>query len=152
MSRINYVHVHCALKFAAGPRYEVGAAVFALHCAQVRGPSGLARILPRRDGVMQAVMGAWALAVELSGFVGAAPLALLQLVRFAGILCLFRVVAPRWKRCACVACRNLCACLATSCRALARLIFVHVHCALGCAAGPRLHVGAAVLVPFHAQV
>ena len=88
-------------------------------------------------------MGAWALAVELSGFVGAALFALLHWARFAGILRLFRVVAPRWKRYACVVCRTLFA----SCRALARLNFVHVHCAPGIAAGPRFHVGAAVLAP-----
>ena len=78
MSLIIYVHEHCTLKIAVGPQCQVGAAVFALHCAQVRGPSGHARVLPQRDGVVQAVVGTWALAVELSGFVGAAPFALLH--------------------------------------------------------------------------
>ena len=78
MSQLNYVHVHCAPNFAAGPQFQVWAAVFDLYHAQVRGPSGLARVLPRRNGIVQAVVGAWALAVELSGFVGAAPFALLH--------------------------------------------------------------------------
>ena len=40
--------------FAAGPQSHAGPAVLALSPAQVRGPSGLARILPRGDGVVQA--------------------------------------------------------------------------------------------------
>jgi len=76
MARLIFVHVYCAPNFAAGPRSHVGAAVFAPYCAQVRGPSGLARVLPRRNGIVQAVVGAWALAVEfLSGFVGAVAFA-----------------------------------------------------------------------------
>jgi len=146
------VYESCAPKFAAGPRCQVGAAVFVLYRAQVRGPSGHARVLPRRDGVMQAVVGTWARAVKLSGFVGAAPFELLHSVRFVDILCRFGVVVPRWKRCACVACPNLCVCLAGTCRTLTRLVFVHVHCAPGVAAGPRFHVGTAVLAPYHAQV
>ena len=73
-----FVHVHCTLNFAVGTQFHVGAVVFAPYCAQVRGLSGLARVLPRRNGIAQAVVGAWALAVELSGFVGAAPFASLQ--------------------------------------------------------------------------
>ena len=67
-----YVHERCAPKFAAGPWCQVGAAVFALYRAQVRGPSGLARVLPRRDGVVQVVVGAWTRGAGfLSGFVSA---------------------------------------------------------------------------------
>jgi len=40
--------------FAAVPVLHAGVAFLALSPAQVRGPSGLARILPRGDGVMQA--------------------------------------------------------------------------------------------------
>jgi len=78
MARLNFVHVHCAPNFAVGPWFHVGAADFAPYCAQVRGPGGLARVLPRSNGIVQAVVGAWALAVELSGFVGAADFALLH--------------------------------------------------------------------------
>jgi len=79
MVRLIFVHVYCAPNFAAGPRSHDGAAVFAPYRAQVRGPSGFARVLPRRNGIVQAVVGAWALAVEfLSGFVGAAAFASLQ--------------------------------------------------------------------------
>jgi len=78
MARLIFVHVPCTPNFAAGTRFPVGAAVFAPYRAQVRGLSSLARVLPRRNGIVQAVVGAWALAVELSGFVGAAPFALFQ--------------------------------------------------------------------------
>ena len=78
MARLIFVHVHCTPNFAAGTLFHVGAAVFAPYRAQVRGLSGLARVLPRRNGIVQAVIGAWALAIDLSGFVGAAPFASLQ--------------------------------------------------------------------------
>jgi len=79
MAQLIFVHVYCAPNFAAGPQSHVRAAVFAPYCAQVRGPTGLARVLPRRNGIVQAVVGAWALVVEfLLGFVGAAVFASLQ--------------------------------------------------------------------------
>ena len=79
MAWLIFVHVYCAPNFAAGPQSHVRAAVFAPYSAQVQGPSGLARVFPRRNGIVQAVVGAWALAVEfLSGFVGAAAFASLQ--------------------------------------------------------------------------
>jgi len=68
MAQLIFVHVYCAPNFAAGPQSHVRAAVFAPYRAQIRGPSGLARVLPRRNGIMQAVVGAWALAFK--NFVG----------------------------------------------------------------------------------
>ena len=48
--------------FAPDPQLHAWAAVHALFPAQVRGPSELARVLPRRDGVVRAGAGAWAAA------------------------------------------------------------------------------------------
>ena len=64
MALLIFVHVHCTPNFAAGTRFHVRAAVMGA-AAQVGGLSGLARVLPRRNGIVQAVVGAWALAVEL---------------------------------------------------------------------------------------
>ena len=65
--------------FAAGPQSHAWAAVLALSPAQVRGPSRLARILPRRDGIVQAGLGAWTFAVEfLPVHVGAAAFVVLH--------------------------------------------------------------------------
>jgi len=65
--------------FAAGPQSHAGPAVLALSPAQVRGPSGLARVLLRRDGVVQAGVGAWNFAVEfLPGHVSAAAFVVLH--------------------------------------------------------------------------
>ena len=58
-----FVHVHCTPNFAAGTWFHVWAAVFAPYRAHVRGLSGLARVLPRRNGIVQAVVGTWAQAV-----------------------------------------------------------------------------------------
>ena len=56
--------------FAAGPQSYVGATVLALFPDPVREPGGLARVLPRRDGIVQAGSGVWAFAVWfLSGHV-----------------------------------------------------------------------------------
>jgi len=44
--------------FAAGPPSHVVAAALALSPGQVREPAGLARVLPRRDGIVQAGSGA----------------------------------------------------------------------------------------------
>ena len=56
--------------FAAGPQSHTGAVVLALSPTQVREPAGLARVLPRRDGIVQAGSGAWAFTVWfLSGYV-----------------------------------------------------------------------------------
>ena len=52
------------LDFAAGPQSHAWAAVLAPFPAQVRGPSELARVLPRGDGVVRAGAGAWAAAVD----------------------------------------------------------------------------------------
>ena len=52
----------CVPDFAAGPQSHARAAVLALFPAQVRGQSELARVLPRRDGVVRAGAGAWAAA------------------------------------------------------------------------------------------
>ena len=61
--------------FAAGPRSRAGAVVDAPAHAQVRGPNGRARILSRRNGIVQAVVGAWACGARfLSGFVGVVTL------------------------------------------------------------------------------
>ena len=73
---VNFCACALTLNFAAGTWFHVRAAVFAPYRTQVRGLSGLARVLPRRNGIVQAVVGAWALAVELSGFVGAVSFAL----------------------------------------------------------------------------
>ena len=78
-ARLIFLYAGFGPDFAAGPQSHAWAAVLALSPAQVRGQSGLARVLPRRNGSVQAVVGAWALAVEfLSGFVGAVVFALLQ--------------------------------------------------------------------------
>jgi len=42
------------LNFDAGPPDHAVAAALALSPAQVRGPAGLARVLPRGDGIVQA--------------------------------------------------------------------------------------------------
>jgi len=61
------------------PRPPVGAAVVAPYQAQVRRPSGPARVLPRRNGIVQAVVRTWAQAVDLSsGLLGAVAFALLH--------------------------------------------------------------------------
>jgi len=79
MVRLIFVDVCFVPDFAAGPQSHVGAVVFTPYPAQVRGPSGLARVLPRRNGIMQAGVGAWAFAVEfLSSLVGAAAFVSLQ--------------------------------------------------------------------------
>jgi len=44
--------------FATGPHSHVVSAALALSPAQVREPAGLARFLPRRDGIVQAGSGA----------------------------------------------------------------------------------------------
>jgi len=63
--------------FDVGPHSQVVAAVLALSPAQVREPAGLARVLPRRDGIVQAGSGAWPCAVQfLSGHMVAAVLIL----------------------------------------------------------------------------
>jgi len=48
----------------ASPRSPLGVAVVAPYLAQVQRPSGPARVLPRGDGVVQAVVGAWARGAE----------------------------------------------------------------------------------------
>jgi len=74
-ARSFFVHVYCAPNFAAGPRSPVGAAVVPLYHAQVQGPSGHARVLPRSICIVQAVVGALARAAGLlSGFVGTVAL------------------------------------------------------------------------------
>jgi len=50
--------------FAVDPQSHNGAVVLALFPAQVRRPSGLARVLPRRDGIVQAGSGTWDFAAE----------------------------------------------------------------------------------------
>jgi len=70
MARLIFLDVVFALDFAAGPQSHGGAVVPTLSSAQVQGPSGLARVLPRRNGIVQARSGAWVFAVEfLSGHV-----------------------------------------------------------------------------------
>jgi len=44
--------------FAAGPPDHVVTAALGLSPVQVREPAGLARVLPRRDGIVQAGSGA----------------------------------------------------------------------------------------------
>jgi len=56
--------------FVAVPLSHARAVFLALSPAQVRGPSGLARILLRGDGIVQAGVGAWNFAgAFLSGHV-----------------------------------------------------------------------------------
>jgi len=73
MARLIFLSAGFVPDFAAGPLPYAGATVLALSPAQVRGPSGLARVLPRGDGIVQAGLGAWSFAVEfLPCHVGAA--------------------------------------------------------------------------------
>ena len=68
MARLIFLAAGFVPDFAVGPQSHNRAAVLALLPAQVRGPSDLARVLSRRDGIVQAGSGAWAFAVEfLSG-------------------------------------------------------------------------------------
>jgi len=67
MARLGFVP-----NFAAGPQSHVGEAVLALSLAQVRGPSGLARVLPGRDGIVHAGSGARAVAIK---FLSSLPVA-----------------------------------------------------------------------------
>ena len=62
MARLIHLATGFVPDFAAGPQSHAGATVLALSPAQVREPAGLARVLPRRDGIVQAGSGAWAFA------------------------------------------------------------------------------------------
>jgi len=67
------------LVFAAVPVSHAGVAFLALSPAQVRGPSGLACILPRGDGVVQARVRARNFALAfLPGHMAAAAFAVLH--------------------------------------------------------------------------
>jgi len=50
MARLIFLVAGSVPEFAAGRQSQNGAAVLALFPARVRGPNGLARVLPRRDG------------------------------------------------------------------------------------------------------
>ena len=78
-ARLIFLYTGFGPDFAAGPQAHAWAAVLALSPAQVRGPSGLARILPRRDGIVEAGLGALTFAVEfLPVHVGAAAFVVLH--------------------------------------------------------------------------
>jgi len=64
MAQLIFLDAGFVPDFAAGPQSHVGAAVLALSPAQVRGPSGLARVLPRRDGIVHAGSGTRAVAIN----------------------------------------------------------------------------------------
>ena len=79
MARLIFLDTGFVPDFAAGPQLHARAAVLAPSPAQVRGPSGLARVLPQRNGIVQAWAGAWAFAIEfLSSLVVAAAFVLLH--------------------------------------------------------------------------
>jgi len=65
MARLIFLDAGFFPDFAAGPQSHIWAAVLALFPAQVRGPSGLARVLPRSDGIVQTGSGAWAFAAAV---------------------------------------------------------------------------------------
>jgi len=52
------------LDFDAGPHSHTVAGVLALSSVQMREPAGIARVLPRRDGIVQAGSEAWKIAVQ----------------------------------------------------------------------------------------
>jgi len=64
MSQLVFLYAGFAPDDAAGPWPHDGPAVLALSPAQIRGTSWLARVPPRRDGLVQAGLGACAFAVE----------------------------------------------------------------------------------------